>query len=83
MCGPSMTSAESKKRDADYRAEEDLRTITRAEEVRTDQTRMAGVVKIQRKQLSALQRVGKAIAQQSVNGTGTTRRRRRGVSQRA
>jgi hypothetical protein len=78
-----MSTAESKKREEEYRAEEDLRTITRAEEVRADQKRMAGVSRIQRKQLTALQRVGKAIAQKPPAGTGTTRKRRRGASQRA
>jgi hypothetical protein len=79
-----MNSAESKKREAEYRAEEDLRTITRAEEIRSDQSRMAGVSKIQRKQLTALQRVGKAInGTQTQKANGTTRRRRRGASQRA
>lgn len=77
MCGP-MSTAESKKRDEEYRAEEDLRTITRAEEVRADQKRMAGVSRIQRKQLTALQRVGKAI-----NGNGAKRKPRRGAAQRA
>jgi hypothetical protein len=79
-----MNSAESKKREEEYRAEEDLRTITRAEEVRADQKRMAGVSRIQRKQLTALQRVGKAInGTPKATGTGTTRKRRRGASQRA
>lgn len=83
MCSP-MSTAESKKREAEYRAEEDLRTITRAEEVRADQTRMAGVQRIQRKQLTALQRVGKAInGAKSSAGTGANRKRRRGASQRA
>ena len=63
MCGidnPKM-SADAKKREAEYRAEEDHRTITRAEEIRADKARMAGVQRHHRKQTSALQRVGRAV----------------------
>lgn len=81
MCGP-MNSVEAKKRDEEYRAEEDLRTITRAEEVRSDQKRMAGVSRIQRKQLTALQRVGKAINGTQKAVAKSPARRRRGASQR-
>jgi hypothetical protein len=50
-----------KKREAEYRAEEDLRTMTRAHEVMEDRTRMHGVRKMHRKQLRAMSRVGRAI----------------------
>lgn len=81
MCSP-MNSADAKKREAEYRAEEDLRTITRAEEIRSDQARMAGVSKIQRKQLTALQRVGRALRPTST-ANRAKRAPRRGAAQRA
>lgn len=61
MCGMAMPSKSAKKQEDDYRAEDDLRTITRAEEVRADSTRMASVRRIQQKQLRALSRVGRVL----------------------
>lgn len=61
MCGGPISSAEAKKREADYQAEDDHRTLTRAEEVRSDTKRMAGVVRHHRKQTSALKRTSKAL----------------------
>lgn len=53
--------AESKKRENDYRAEEDLRTLTRAEEVRSDPDRMKHAGRKHREQLSAMQNAGRAF----------------------
>ena len=61
MCGGPVSTAEAKKREADYRAEDDHRTLTRAEEVRADKTRMAGVIRHHRKQTSALRKTSKAL----------------------
>ena len=55
----------AKKSEDDYRAEDDHRTLTRAEEIRADKTRMAGVQRHQRKSLRALKRVGRAIGKRS------------------
>lgn len=60
MCGMAIPSKPSKS-EQDYRAEEDHRTLTRAEEVRTDKARMAGVERHHRKMSAALGRVGKVI----------------------
>ena len=56
---------EDKKRDREYREEEDHRTITRAEEVRGDVPRMAGVRRHQRKSERALKRTGRAIGRRA------------------
>jgi len=62
MCGgPMPSSAAEKKRHAEYQAEDDHRTLTRAEEVRADKTRMAGVLRHHRKQTSALRKTSKAL----------------------
>lgn len=58
-------SAESKKREDDYRAEEDLRTLTRAEEVRADNGRMTGAARKHREQMKAMQNTGRAFRQRS------------------
>lgn len=53
---PSMYKSES-----DYQCEDDHRTMTRAEEIRMDPKRMAGVRKHHRKTTRALKRAGRAI----------------------
>lgn len=63
MCDMPRPSKSMKKEQDDYRAEDDLRTITRAEEVRADASRMGAVRRIQQKQLRALTRVGKALGE--------------------
>lgn len=60
MCGLAMSSKPSKT-EADYRAEDDHRTLTRAEEIRADKTRMAAVERHHNKTMRAMARVGKAI----------------------
>lgn len=57
---PGM-SAKDRKREADYQAEDDHRTLTRAEEVRSDPKRMSGVRKHHRKQTVALGRISRAL----------------------
>ena len=56
-----MSSADAKKREAEYQAEDDHRTLTRSEEIRGDKKRMAGVLRHHRKQTSALRRTSKAL----------------------
>lgn len=56
---PSMPSMSKSERD--YQCEDDHRTLTRAEEIRSDPKRMAGVQRHHRKTTRALSRVGKAI----------------------
>ncbi len=45
----------------DYQCEDDHRTMTRAEEIRSDPKRMAGVRKHHRKTTRALKRVSRSI----------------------
>jgi len=59
MC---MPVGPSKKKEDDYRAEEDLRTLTRAEEVRGDGTRMAACARMHRKQARTMTRTGRLFA---------------------
>ena len=56
-----MTKAD-KKRDEDYKAEEDLRTLTRAEEVRGDGTRMRACERMHKKQARTMSRTGRLFA---------------------
>lgn len=53
-----MTAAD-KKRENDYRAEEDLRTLERAEEVRGDGERMAACARVHRKKQAAASRMNR------------------------
>ena len=55
-----MTKAD-KKREAESRAEDDHRTLTRAAEVQGDPERMRHVVRHHRKQTRALTRVGRSL----------------------
>ena len=70
MCGLNKPTPADKKREDEYRAEDDLRTITRAEEIRADTGRMAGLRKIQRKQLRALSQIGRAIGNAPMRRSG-------------
>lgn len=56
---------EEKKRDREYRDGDDHRTITSAEEVRGDASRMAGVRRHQRKSERALKRTGRALGRRA------------------
>lgn len=58
-------SKEDKKRDREYRDGDDHRTITSAEEVRNDTSRMAGVRRHQRKSERALKRTGRALGRRA------------------
>lgn len=51
IAGPSMTEQRR------WQAEEDMRTLRRAEEIRADKTRVAMAQKMAAKELKALQRV--------------------------
>lgn len=54
-CVPSAPS------EADYRAEDDHRTLARAEEVKADPSRMKGVAKHHRKEKRKLAGVGRSL----------------------
>lgn len=58
---PKMSAAD-KKREDDYRAEDDLRTLTRAEEIRQDGKRMGACRAMHRKQGRAHRRLGRSIS---------------------
>jgi len=45
----------------DYRCEDDHRTLTRAEEIRSDAKRMAGVRKHHRKTIRAVKRMDRVV----------------------
>ena len=49
------------KSESDYMAEDDHRTLERAEEIRADKKRMAGVRKHHTKKTTALKRMGAAM----------------------
>lgn len=61
MLASPVQSKESKAREQRYQGEDDLRTLTRAEEVRGDKGRMANVRGVHKDQLGALQRVGRTV----------------------
>jgi hypothetical protein len=54
-----QTTAADKKREAEYRAEEDLRTLARAAEIKSDAGRMKAARAMARKQMKELQSVAK------------------------
>lgn len=58
-------SKADKQREDDYQCEDDHRTITRAEEVRADKKRMAGVKRHQRKSERALKRTGRTLGRRA------------------
>lgn len=62
MCGINVSSSKSAKaREDEYRAEEDHRSLTRAEEIRADVKRMAGVKRHHQKQTRALKRMSRVV----------------------
>ena len=65
MCGGPISTKAAKQREMDYRAEDDHRTLTRAEEIRADAARMAGVRRHHRKQSRAISRMNRVV-----NGRG-------------
>ncbi len=78
---PTQTK-ESKDREQRYQGEDDLRTLTRAEEIRGDKGRLSNVRGVHRDQLSALQRMGRAMGgdkdRDDVKGRSRRGRRRSG-----
>jgi hypothetical protein len=50
-----------KKREQESRDEDDHRQLTRAEEIREDKSRMAGVLRHHRKQMRAVQRMSRTF----------------------
>jgi hypothetical protein len=71
-----MPSGLIQKRESDYMAEEDHRTLTRADEIRNDAARMKGVQRHHAKQTAALDRVGKALKAEGRNPVRGARRAR-------
>lgn len=71
---PGGLSAKDRKREAEYQAEEDHRTLTRAEEVRSDSKRMVGVRRHHLKQTRALSRISKALGGARALSRGPSRR---------
>ena len=65
MPQPMSMSKEDKKREQEYREEDDHRTITRAEELRDDKSRMVGVRRHQRKAERALKRTKRSIGRRA------------------
>lgn len=57
MCGMLSPS----KADRDYQAEDDHRTLTRAEEIRSDKSRMTGVRKHHAKVSKGLRRMDRSL----------------------
>ncbi len=58
-------SKDEKKREREYCDGDDHRTITSAEDIRSDTSRMAGVRRHQRKSERALKRTGRAIGRRA------------------
>ncbi len=65
MARKSNAVAAPSKGESDYMAEDDHRTLTRAEEIRGDSKRMAGVKKHHRKQTRAIQRMSRTLGARS------------------
>ena len=61
MAGPYKPSAKELKRRQESEDEDDHRQLTRAEEIRDDPKRMAGVVRHHRKQVRTLGRVAGVV----------------------
>lgn len=68
MCGYAsgpLSPADAKKREAEYRAEDDHRTMSRAAEIEGDKERMAGVRAHHRKVTGQHARIGKRLTSRS------------------
>lgn len=59
--GPIGQSPESEKREQEWRAEDDHRTLQRAEEVRSDPGRMKGVMAHHRKKLGEMAKITETL----------------------
>lgn len=57
-----MPTTADKKREDDYRAEDDLRTLERAEEVRGDGNRMASCARVHRRKQAAAKRLNRVFS---------------------
>lgn len=56
-----MSKAEKAKHD-EYQAEDDLRTLGRADEIRADAKRMASCRRVHRKQSRSMKRIGRSLS---------------------
>lgn len=67
LASPAMPQmdAQSKKREREYEDERDHRTLSDAEDIRSDRERMKGVQRHQKKQERILGRVGRSIGKRS------------------
>lgn len=77
IAGP-MPSKDHEAREKRYQGEDDLRTLTRGDEIRQDKSRMLNVRGVHRDQMSALQRMGSSLSGRSAKGRGKTGRKRPG-----
>jgi hypothetical protein len=79
MCCGSSPKLTKKARDSEsrYRAEDDLRTLTRADEIRTDKERMGHARRVHTEQLRAMQGVGRTLQGREDKTTPHTGRSRR------
>ena len=57
-----MMTAADKKREDDYRAEDDLRTLERAEEVRGDANRMASCARVHKRKQAAARNLNRVFS---------------------
>lgn len=58
-----------------WRDEDDLRTLSRAEEIRSDTGRLARLRRLQQTQMAALDRVGRSLGSSSRTARGRSRSR--------
>lgn len=70
-------SKDSVAREKKYQGEDDLRTLTRADEIRSDHGRMSNVRGVHRDQMSALTKMGRSMGGRDPK-KGRGRRRGRG-----
>ena len=54
---PYVQTAEDKAREKKWRAEEDIRTVQRAEEIKRDKSRVAEMKKVAKEQINDLKKV--------------------------
>lgn len=68
LAAPMPSTPSMSKSDADYRAEDDHRTLMRAEEIRQDPTRVKGVARHHAKMTTDIARVGRSLGRKARRG---------------
>lgn len=58
-CSPYKPTAEDKARERRYRAEDDIRTMQRADEIKKDKERVSAMKQLAKEQMEALKKVSK------------------------